>query len=197
MFKIMNDLTPPYLKNLIPPRVLETTQYNLRNRSQIRIPLSRANYCHTSFVPATLKLWNALDPEIKRLPTINRFKAKLKFRPNPLVKLFSAFQDPCHIIHTQIRLGLSPLKIHLFTHSIILEPFCQNCQNNVKETTLHYFLQCPAFAAPRGEMTRGLRDLVAPGQLPNNKNLVQMIIHGDPSLDLETNKKIFILVHRY
>jgi hypothetical protein len=66
MFKIINNLTPTYLKEQIPPQVHETTRHNLRNRSHIRISLSRTKYCHSSYIPATLKLWNALDPEIKK-----------------------------------------------------------------------------------------------------------------------------------
>jgi len=197
MFKILKNLTPQYLKDLIPPQVQETTQYNLRNRTHVRIPLSRTSYCHLSYIPSTLKLWNALDPELRHSRTLNRFKRKLKFRPSPLAKLYSTSYGHCSRFHTQIRLGLSKLRTHLFSHSIISEPYCINCQQHANETPLHYFLQCQAFAAQRVEMLRGLRDSMAPEQLPQNRKLLQFIIHGNPDTTIEMNRKIFQLIHQY
>ena len=197
MFKILNNLTPQYLKDQIPPQVQETTQYNLRNRTHVRIPLSRTSYCHLSYIPSTLKLWNALDPELRNSRTLNRFKRKLKFRPSPLVKLYSISYGHGSRSHTQIRLGLSKLRTHLFSHSIISEPYCTQCQLNANETPLHYFLCCPAFAAQRVEMLRGLRDSMTPEQFPNNRQLLQIIIHGNPDSTIETNRNIFKLIHQY
>jgi hypothetical protein len=197
MFKILNNLTPNYLKVLIPPQVQDGTEYNLRNRSHIRLPAARTNYMKNSYIPSTLKQWNATDPQLRNIRTLPSIKAKLKFCPNPLSKVYSLSYGYSFKFLTQIRLGLSKLKHHLFAHGIIPEPFCQNCQNQTLETPIHYFLQCPAYAALRGEMSRGLRDLLAPESILNNPALLHIIIFGDKDASLETNIAIFKIVCHY
>lgn len=197
MYKIINNLTPNYLKVLIPPQVQDGTEYNLRNRSHIRLPASRTQYMKNSFIPSTLKQWNATDPQIRNIRTLASIKAKLKFCPSPMSKVYSLSYGHSFKYLTQIRLGLSKLKHHLFTHGIIPEPFCPNCQNHEIETPTHYFLLCPAYAAHRGEMSRGLRDLLAPESITNNSVLLRTIIFGNNDASLETNADIFKLVCRY
>jgi len=46
-------------------------------------------------------------------------------------------------------------------------------------------------------MLRGLRDSMAPEQLPQNRKLLQFIIHGNPDTTIEMNRKIFQLIHQY
>jgi hypothetical protein len=191
MFKIINNLTPNYLKELIPPQVLDATNYNLRNRQHIRLPASRTQYMQTSYIPSTLKQWNALDPEIRSIRTVSTLKAHFKFRPNPMSKLYSVSYEYSFRFLTQIRLGLSKLKNHLFTHGILLDPICPNCQNHELETPAHYFLHCPAYAAHRGEMSRGLRDLLAPESISNNPALLNTIIFGCTDASFEINIELF------
>ena len=97
--------------------------------------------------------------------------------------------------HTQIRLGLSKLKAHLFTHGIITEPFCPNCPNNSIETPTH--LECPAFAALREEMFRGLRELLPPTTINNTTKCVHAIVHGISTASLDQNKNIFSSVQSF
>ena len=195
MFKITKNLTPPYLKELIPPQIQDTTQHRLRNRTHIRIPRSRTSFKQKSFIPATLNLWNNLDPEIKRSRTLATFKSKQKFRLNPMTKLYSTNFGPSTKLLTQIRLGLSKLNLHLFTHSIIPDPFCPHCPAS-RESPMHYFLQCPAYAAQRDAMSRDLRGLLAPESFTHTK-LLYIIIHGNQTDNLQTNISIFQTVHNY
>lgn len=91
MFKLINDLTPQYLSDLIPPQVQITTHYPLRNRTHFRVPLARTQLNKNSFIPATLRQWNALDPDLRNCRTLPTFKTKIKskFKPNPLTKVYS------------------------------------------------------------------------------------------------------------
>ena len=199
MYKILNGITPPYLKELIPPQVQTATHYPLRNRTNFRIPRARIQLMNNSYIPATLRQWNDLDPALRNCRTLSTFKSKIKskFKPDPLTKLYSISFGPSSKHHTQIRLGLSKLKAHLFTHGIITEPFCPNCPNNSIETPTHYLLECPAFAALREEMFRGLRELLPPTTINNTTKCVHAIVHGISTASLDQNKNIFSSVQSF
>jgi len=199
MFKIVNNLTPHYLRELIPPQVQATTQYPLRNRTHYRIPTARTQLKHNSYIPATLRQWNALDPDLRNCRTVSTFRSKIKskFKKHALTTVYSTNFGPCSKNHTQIRLGLSKLKAHLFTFNIIPDPICQNCQNHVYETTLHFLLECPAFAAQREVMFRGLRELLPLTLLNNNKHVIRSLVHGIPTSPIKDNKKLFSIVQQY
>ena len=49
---------------------------------------------------------------------------------------------------TRLRLGLSPLNEHRFKYHLVSDPFCAFC-NNIRETTEHFFFDCPKYATPR------------------------------------------------
>ena len=199
MYKILNRLTPNYLTELIPPQVHQSTRYGLRNRSNFRIPFARTQLMKTSYIPATLYQWNILDPELRSCRTLTTFKLKLKskFKIDPLCKIYSTSFGHCSTFHTQMRLGLSKLKDHLFTYNIIADPSCPYCPTGTRESTLHYILNCPAFAAPREEMFRCLRELLPAEIFRNNRKLLKILIHGNPSATLDINGQIFTIVHRY
>ena len=65
-YKILNGDAPDYLADLVPPTVSETSSYNLRNNQNISQQTSRLSLHQDSFLPATIYLWNALDPEIRQ-----------------------------------------------------------------------------------------------------------------------------------
>ncbi len=52
MYKAFNNQTPSYISNLIPPEIQNVTHYNLRNRQNINIPLSRLEIHKRSFIPS-------------------------------------------------------------------------------------------------------------------------------------------------
>ena len=82
MYKIVNNDMPSYLKDLLPNRVNETNNYNLRNRNDFEIPSFRLCSFESSFFPSTLKLWNELDMEIRTDPTFVEFKGHTKSLTN-------------------------------------------------------------------------------------------------------------------
>ena len=198
MYKILNNLTPNYLRIQIPPQVQDTTTYALRNRTHHRIPRTRTQISHTSFIPSTLRQWNILDPALQNCRTLATFKSKLKsyFKPHPLAKLYNNSLGPCHRYHTQLRLGLSKLKSHLFKYNIIPDPSCPNCPNS-NETATHYFLECPAYAAQRDELLRGLRELLPPTILNSKKKCIAIILKGNENNSIENNQELFIIAQNF
>ena len=193
LFKIIHGLTPSYLRALLPPLVQDATTRTLRNRNSYRLPFSRTNYMSKSFIPSTIRQWNELDPDIKNCNTLEAFKSKIKFKADPMCKLYSSSPTPYHKYITQMRLGLSKLHSHLFTLCVIPDPFCPNCHHN-KETPMHYLLECPAYAADRDAMLRGLRELL-PHELPSNKSLqTKLLLRGSDLISLLDNQKVHLLV---
>lgn len=197
LFKINNNLTPSYLKDLIPPLVQETTTYNLRNRSQFRLPQTRTSYRQQSFIPATLRMWNSLDPALKQCKTLTSFKSKLKFQPNPMSLLYSLPLSPLTRFLTRIRLNFSDLHIDLFTHGLIDDPQCTQCNTHQPETSMHYFLECPTYTAHRGAMRRDLRELLTPEENKDNTRLLNLLILGSETNSLAYNIRIFKIVLDY
>ena len=78
MYKIINNDSPSYFVDLLPYKVQEISNYNLRSRENFDVPFSRLCSYETSFIPSTLRLWNELDIDIRRSSTQNEFKSKLR-----------------------------------------------------------------------------------------------------------------------
>ena len=187
LFKILNNLTPNYLKELIPPLVQTATPYSLRTQANFRIPFSRTNLLKRSFIPSTLRLWNSLDMQTRDSKSLNSFKYKLKFKANSMCKIYSLSFGPCTRYLTQLRLGLSKLNSHLFTIGVTQNPYCPNCTNPVSETIPHYLLVCTAYAAQRDEMLRSLGDVLPRGITSNKTKLAQILTHGSETYSHEVN----------
>lgn len=77
LYKIVNGLSPNYLRDLLPLTVQQSTRYSLRNRSNFSIPASRTATYAKSFLPTTVSDWNALTQDIRDSHTLSSFKYKL------------------------------------------------------------------------------------------------------------------------
>ena len=78
MYKKVNSESPSYLSDLLPNRVDQAANYNLRNSENFQVPFSRLCSFDSFFLPATLRLWNDLDLSIRNSLTLVEFKAKLR-----------------------------------------------------------------------------------------------------------------------
>ncbi|XP_028417952.1 uncharacterized protein LOC114542649 [Dendronephthya gigantea] len=75
MFKILNDLTPNYLRNLFE---FHSTGYNLRNsENALFVPKPRTNYANRSFSYSGAVLWNELPQNVRALCSLNQFKREI------------------------------------------------------------------------------------------------------------------------
>ena len=64
LYRIKNDLSPDYLKCLLPADNTEVIHYNLRNNRNIKLPFSRLESFRRSFFPRAIRLWKALSLKI-------------------------------------------------------------------------------------------------------------------------------------
>ena len=139
MYKMVNKKVPEYLSGLVPQSVGARAAYNLRNGENLSLVKTKHVKTYNSFVPMakTVRDWNALGP-IKNSISVEGFKTRYKNKflrkPN---KMFNIDHNGANMHWTRLRLGLSHLSEHLFTHNIIDDPICRNC-NLESESTAHY-----------------------------------------------------------
>ena len=61
MYKVVNNIAPSYLTELLPNYVHEMNPYNLRNRNDLVRPPVRLSVFESSFFPKSTSLWNNLN----------------------------------------------------------------------------------------------------------------------------------------
>ena len=143
MFKITHNLTPDYLKRLLPPRIQDQSRYQLRNPNNYMVPITRTTFYFNSFLPSTLREWNSLNIISRNSTTLASFKRTLS-TPSNVPQYFYAIQTSRigQILHTRIRLECSSLNQHLCKNNLINSP---NCTCGLVESVAHYFLFCPRY----------------------------------------------------
>ena len=77
MYKITHNLTPDYLKRLLPPRIQDQSRYQLRNPNNYMVPITRTTFYFNSFLPSTLREWNSLNIISRNSTTLASFKRTL------------------------------------------------------------------------------------------------------------------------
>ena len=191
-YKIINDLTPWYTKEPIPP--LQQPNYSLRNQDVIGQIRGRTEKSLSSFYPNCISEWNRLDPEIRLTPSVGVFKTKLLSKICPSAKSVFGIHDPIGLSYLlQIRVGLSKLNIHKFKHNFrdTVNPMCPTNEGN--EDTEHFLLLCPSFDIQRQDLLPGVSELLRPfvqiETLPNNV-LVQYLLYGNEELPNDINRTI-------
>ena len=194
-----------YLQAIMPPpRRLLQPRYNTRNMNDLHIPRTRLERYRNSFVPRTTHDWNLLSSQIKAVPSLSLFKQKLKESLFPLKnKLLGMHSGSGAINHSRIRMGLSALNSQRADYSFIDHRNCPRCRAP-REDIMHFFLECPHYSVTRGKLIRELGHLLQPaGVAAHTHNqtekdlLISTILHGHPSLKLETNLMLFFHIQTY
>ena len=124
-YKIINNLTPLYTKEPIPP--LQQPNYSLHNQDAVGQIRARAEKFLSSFYPNCISEWNKRDPEIRLAPSVAVFKTKLLSRIRPSAKSVFGIHDPIGLSYLlQLRAGLSKLNFHKFKHNFrdTVNPMC-------------------------------------------------------------------------
>ena len=202
-YKIVNLLTPLYLRSLVPRPV--DNRYRLRSTSNaaLQVPFSRLSCTRNAFVHSTVKLWNSLELDVRSIDSLYSFKTKLKqlFHKEHNIKfiptLYSRIpRGTASVYHCRLRLRLSALNFHRFTYNFIDNKACPNCHFQC-ENTNHYLLHCPAYAAPRAVLMGSLRNHLPTSIINNETALESHMIYGSHDLDFTTNLSIFAYVFTY
>ena len=191
MYKIVNGDAISYLIDLLPNRVNDIIAYNLRNSNDFEIPFSRLCSYENSYFPSTLKLWNELDPQVRILPTISRFKSNIKTIPDKiLVPIYSNVGErKYNIMLTRIRHRSSSLKADLYGVNTIPSPAC-SCGAPI-ENADHYFFECPLYINQRNNLFINLN------RLQINDADVAVLTRGSHNYDENINRSILMFTIKF
>ena len=187
MFKIMRNEAPNYLINLIPK-----CEHTIKTRNSHK-PLyhCRIECFKCSFFPSALSDWFNLDESIRSSESISVFKKKLLSFIRPIQSnIFNIFDPIGIILLTRLRLDLSHLNEHRFRHNFqdCLNPLC-SCSLEI-ENTLHYLLHCHHFSSNRIVLMNSVLSVFSDFESLSDNTKKDVLLHGEPSLDLNKNKFI-------
>ena len=186
-YKMLNNMTPNYLQQLIPPDVASRTnnQYNLRNSTNISNIIARTNLYKNSFLPSVCRLWNDIPSLVRNSPTLTIFKSNICNKHPRKPSYYTSGSRLGQIYQTRLRLECSSLNRDLHKANLVESPLCV-CGS--EETAIHFLLHCPRFNAHR------LLHLsnISPESLNSNQ-----LLSGNSHLSNEENARIFISVQNY
>ncbi len=201
-------LVPSYLCDLVPSTIGDRVGYVLRNAGRLDTPKTRLVPSYNSFLPKTIREWNALmsqgklgspGQKLSNATSIDAFKAIYKrefYRSsNPYFKID---HEGGNVHHTRLRLGLSHLRAHLFKNNLIPDPVCQFCNLEV-ETISHYLLRCPTFTVHRVRYLMDLNNILEPPYVAdlNDEKIVKLFLYGDINLNQDLNVQLFIMAQTF
>ena len=192
LYKILNQLTPEYLRHFIPDSIRRLQ--NTRTNRGDGIPTRTLNFRY-SFFPDALNSWNLLSSFIKSSPSLNVFKKRY-------MEFFNVTPNPIYGIHnpvglkylTRLRVGLSHLRSHKYLHKFkdTTSKFCI-CSNNTPETVEHYLLHCPLNHLIRSELFGKLKQIISLITFISPSYTCNLLLFGNSSYDFYTNRKILEL----
>lgn len=185
--KIINHKSPNYLSMCVPPYVRDITSHNLRGADNLVPMPGRNDYYLKSFFPQTVRDWNAIPIDIRKIVDHEKFKEALLNKHQCTNKLYSHGQRKFNILHARIRMGCSSLNAHLYNYHVIDSPACE-C-GAPSEDQFHYFLECRKFIVQR--------DLLITSITAISNYTIATLLYGNNNCTIEENKTIFDIVHRY
>ena len=195
-YKIFVNASPPYLNadlmDLIRnPKVRDTRR---SKEGKLYQPKWKKTKYRASFFLSAIVDWNGLSVDLVRVDSLNKLKKYLneKFIIDDRVLFYNTIVGKGTKLLTQIRLGLSPLKAHLFAYNIGENPFCQCCLTHI-ETSIHYLFECVKFTNERVTYLEALSchltnaNHPTPVNLWNLHDLADLCLKGSNKLDSSTN----------
>ena len=185
-FNMKNKNCPEYLNIMVPNQISETTQYSLRNSSNIQGIPCRTSLYSNSFLPSVIRQWNELPNDIKQATSVRSLKSHLDRDHQQPPKYYNYGKRKEQILHTRLRLNCSSLNHHLFSKNIIDDPHC-TCGDI--ESTSHFLLYCNNYSVIRQELVRAVSNIATPS--------LKLLLYGDTNLTQHENETIFKHVQKF
>ena len=188
-YKILNDLTPEYLREYIPAAV---RRLHVTRVSRDDVMPARTQKFRYSFFPDTSNSWNQLSSFIKNSSSLDVFKKRymefFNVTPNPIYGL----HNPIGLKYlTRLRVGLSHLRAHKYQHNFsdTDTKYC-TCGYNIAETVEHFLLFCPLHSHIRSELFGKLKMVISLLIFTSPFFTCNLLLYGNHDFDSHTNKKI-------
>ena len=136
---------------------------------------------------------------IKNAGSVEGFKTIYKRnylkKPNPF---HSLDHRGGNILITRLRVGLSHLSEHLYTHNLIDNPICNACGIE-SESTAHYLLRCPKYGVERARFLSDLLDILNADYIRNlrDNDIVELFLYRCEDFPYESNLKLFKMAQSF
>ena len=187
MYKIINRLTPSYLREKLPPPS-NPFAAELITFQEYRI---RTERFRNTFFPDTIKHWNVVISDFIATPDLKTFKSHLLSFYRPELKSTFGIFDPEGLKHLfQLRLGLSPLRSHKNRHNFLDTPSDMCLCKTGAETTEHFLFRCPFYISKRLVLAENVVPLLPPHNLAFLQNDTNLYLYGHKKLSQDDNKTI-------
>ena len=183
-FKMIKNMAPTYLANLIPPSVHQVSQRNLRNYSDLTVPRSRTNLYNKSFIPVATREWNSLPENMKTCTSLASFKNLLDQGKPKVPKYYYQGERNAQVLHARLRLGCSSLNADLYNNHISEN---NRCSCGLPETAEHFLLHCNNYITLRRQTIHHI----------NVAYNTEILLKGCPLYSDDVNGEIFNTVHRF
>ena len=185
-YKMFNNISPPYLSNIVPNRFQDIHNYNTRNSSALQPLVTRTSLYSNYFLPSTVRSWNKQPAEIQALPTLPSFKNYFKNKSIKKPQYYYEGTRIGQILHSRLRMNCSNLNQQLFKKHLVQSP---NCPCGEIESNDHYLLKCQRYTIFRERYIFNLR---LPIRISAN-----VLLFGSERLSFEQNKAIFKSVQNF
>ena len=191
-YKIMNGLTPKYLLDPIPMPRRHLFGRHITN-DLYKVNCRNKRFLH-SFYPDSINCWNELDPDIRKIETLSRFKSAILKTIKPQKRSIFRIHDPTGIRYIyQLRVGLSPLKHHKKRHRFLDTPNDTCLCGTGIETTDHFLVACPLFRMQRDRLLSVVTPIISKLHCwtsATNSARTNWLLYGDDKLDIGENSEI-------
>ena len=157
--KILNNTTPSYLKDKLPPNC--RALFNGNTLNTFRQIICKSNRYMNSFFPDAVASWNIFIKHFDDVTSFDLLKNHINTFFRPKTKHIFGIHDPSGLRYLfQSRVSLSPLKSHKFRHTFADTPseICR-CHQGIGDTN-HFLFSCPAYATPRTTLAASVTNIL-------------------------------------
>jgi len=196
IFKIMNNLTPEYLREKLPAQRIQRGRNAIPNL--LHEKFTRTDRYKNSFYPNAISSWNNIIRYSNGNLTYHRLKSLLLKSLRPVPKCVYGIHDPIGLHYLfQIRTGLSPLRSHKFRHGFRDTPTDICICNFDVEDTKHFLFECPLFAINRGILAVDVTNILQRENHLELANEVKLYLYGNSNLTEAANKHVLQSTIKY
>ena len=195
--KIMNNRTPSYLKDKLPP----PNHRALSNRPLVNVFREikiKSDRNKNSFFPDAISSWNKIISHFGDFPSFDILKNYVISFFRPKKKSIFGVHDPIGLRYLfQLRVSLSPLRSHKSRHNFIDTPsdIC-HCNQGVEDTSRFLFF-CPSYVTQRATLATSVNEILLKNNLHNLENQSQLYLYGHEPINYAENRNILISTLKY
>ena len=111
---MQNDLSPDYLRSLVPAAIGCTSSYPLRNASNLQTLHAYAQLCYNSFLPYVVRDWDELQEQTRSSLSLNVFKKRINANVSTPPLYYNTGKRFGQLYYARLRTSCISLRQHLY-----------------------------------------------------------------------------------